>query len=90
MQSYIYPKLLRSEMQQDYATDPALRSQKVNAALLRLSPDELSHLGMRRARQKPKVPYEPFGIAITDSALHVLRSLPSTVSRSALIQNLLR
>lgn len=90
MQSYIYPKLLRSEMRRDYAADPALRSKAVNKALLSLSADKLTHLGMRRARQNPRVPYEPFGVAITDEALHVLRSLPTTVSRSALIQNILR
>ncbi|OCX71657.1 hypothetical protein A6M27_02655 [Acidithiobacillus thiooxidans] len=90
MQSYIYPKLLREEMHADYADNPTLRSKAVNEALLKLSTSDLASMGMRRARQKPRVPYEPFGVAITDDALHVLRSLPPTVSRSALIQSILR
>lgn len=89
MKSYIYPKLLREEMQPLYAADPDARSERVNQALLETDSDGLARMGLRRARQVPKAPYEPFGVAVTDEALRVLRGLPSSVSRSALIQQIL-
>lgn len=89
MKSYIYPKLLREEMQTIYATDPDARAERVNQALLETELDTLARMGLRRARQSPKAPYEPFGIAVTDAALRVLRGLPATTSRSALIQQML-
>ena len=89
MKSYIYPKLLREEMQTLYANNPDARSLRVNQALLDTEPDLLARMGLRRARQSPKAPYEPFGIALGDAAFRVLNSLPSTTSRSALIQQIL-
>ncbi|MBU2833003.1 hypothetical protein [Acidithiobacillus ferriphilus] len=89
MKSYIYPKLLREEMQKRYADDPDARSERVNQVLLETDPDMLARMGLRRARQSPRVPYEPFGVAVTDDALRVLRGLPSSASRSALIQQIL-
>ena len=86
MKSYIYPKLLRDEMRREYAEHPDARSARVNDLLVNTPEDTLMRAGIRRARQSPKAPYEPFGVAITDDAMRVLRELPSTVSRSALIQ----
>ena len=86
MKSYIYPKLLRDEMRLEYADDPDARSARVNDALVKTPVDMLMRAGIRRARQRMKTPYEPFGVAITDDAMRVLQGLPSTVSRSALIQ----
>ncbi|MDD3760636.1 MAG: hypothetical protein PHO57_07375 [Acidithiobacillus sp.] len=89
MKSYIYPKLLREEMQDIYIHDPDARADRVNSGLLEIEPATLASHGLRRARQSPRAFYEPFGIAITDEALRVLRSLPASTSRSALIQWLL-
>jgi hypothetical protein len=86
MKSYLYPKLLREEMNPRYVQDTAARYAAVNEALTQTDRDTLIRMGLRRARQKPKAPYEPFGIALEPDAHRVLSSLPSTTSRSALIQ----
>lgn len=86
MKSYIYPKLLRDDMSSLYVHNPDARSERVNRILLETDQATLARMGLRRARQSPKMPYEPFGVAITDEALRVLRSLPASTSRSALIQ----
>lgn len=90
MQSYIFPKLLRATLHPDCAASPAVRSARVNTTLLNTPKEDLARMGMRRARQIPKTPYEPFIVGVSDEALHVLRSLPSGVSRSALIQKILQ
>lgn len=90
MRSYIYPKLLREDLREPFATNPDARSALVNTALMTTPLEALARMGMRRARTVPKVCYEPFGVSITEEALHVLRSLPQSVSRSALIQQLLQ
>jgi hypothetical protein len=86
MKSYIYPKLLRSELDPRYASSPDARSEAVNTALVETDIDTLTRAGLRRARQRPKVLYEPFGVALGDAALRVMNSLPASTSRSALIQ----
>ena len=86
MKSYIYPKLLREEMNPLYAENPDARSEAVTRALLETDRDTLTRMGLRRARQRPKAPYEPFGIALGDEAIRVMDSLPAATSRSALIQ----
>jgi len=90
MKSYLYPKLLREEMNPRYVRDTAARYAAVNEALVKTDRDTLIRMGIRRARQKPKAHYEPFGIALEADALRVLTSLPPTTSRSALIQQILR
>ncbi len=90
MKSYIYPKLLRDEVHPAYAANPDARSAKVNETLVKTPMDDLMRAGIRRARRNPKTPYEPFGVAIDDAAMRVLQALPSTVSRSALIQWILQ
>lgn len=86
MKSYIYPKLMREDLREVYAVDPDARSDAVNSALLGTPPEVLARMGLRRARQNPKAHYEPFGVSVTDDAMRVLRGLPASVSRSALIQ----
>ena len=90
MKSYIYPKLLRDEMQPKFADNPDARSAQVNDLLVNTPAETLMRAGIRRARQSPKAPYEPLGVAITDDAMRVLQGLPVAVSRSALIQWMLR
>jgi len=90
MKSYLYPKLLRDEMNPRYVRDTAARYAAVNDALVKTDRDTLIRMGLRRARQQPKAHYEPFGIALEPDALRVLSSLPQTTSRSALIQQILR
>ncbi|MHB8249599.1 MAG: hypothetical protein ACYDCX_12050 [Acidithiobacillus sp.] len=86
MKSYIYPKLMREEMNPLYAENPDARYAAVNRALVETDLGTLSRMGLRRARQQPKAGYEPFGVALGDAALRVLDSLPASTSRSALIQ----
>jgi hypothetical protein len=90
MKSYIYPKLLRHEIHPPFADDPDARSERVNKSLMDTDPEILRNLALRRARQRPRVPYEPFGISISEDAMRVLQALPASSSRSALIQHLLR
>jgi hypothetical protein len=90
MKSYLYPKLIREEMDPLYVRDTAARYAAVNEALVKTDRETLIRMGLRRARQKPKAPYEPFGIALEPDALRVLSDLPPTTSRSALIQWTLR
>jgi hypothetical protein len=86
MKSYIYPKLLREELHPGYAESPSARYDAVNRALIETDRDTLTRMGLRRARQRPKTHYEPFGIALSPEAARVLNSLPASTSRSALIQ----
>ena len=86
MKSYIYPKLLREEMNPLYAESPEARYEAVNRALVETDPDTLARMGLRRARQRPKANYEPFGIALEPDAARVLARLSASTSRSALIQ----
>ncbi len=86
MRSYVYPKLMRAELRRIYVTNPDLRSEAVERALLDTDLDTLARQGLRRARQTPKVDYEPFSLALSDKAIAVLRALPASTSRSALIQ----
>ena len=89
MRSYVYPKLMRSTMRPQYVTSPEQRSEAVEQALLDTDLSTLASLGLRRARQTPKADYEPFSLALSDKAIAVLRALPASTSRSALIQRIL-
>ncbi|MGC9217321.1 hypothetical protein [Acidithiobacillus sp.] len=86
MKSYIHPRLLRAEMQPAYVHDPKAREDAVNRVLLGADMDTLMRHALRRARQCPKAPYEPFGIALHPEAAQVLEKLPEGLSQSALIQ----
>ena len=90
MKSYMYPKLLRDEMDPWYVADTEARYAAVNEALVHTDRDTLIRMGLRRPRQTPRANYEPFGIALEAEALKILTSLPPTTSRSALIQQVLR
>lgn len=86
MKSYIYPKLLRAEMDPRFTSDTEARYNAVNAALRALDRETLVRQGLRRARQKRAAGYEPFGVSLDNDSLRVLESLPTSTSRSALIQ----
>jgi len=90
MKSYMYTKLLRSEINPRYVQDADARYAAVNTALVETDRDTLIRMGLRRPRQKEKTLYEPFGVALEVEAIRVLNSLPTTISRSALIQHILR
>lgn len=72
MKSYLYPKLIRDEMDPRYVRDTVTRYAAVNEALVKTDRETLIRMGLRCARQKPKAPYEPFGIALEPDALRVL------------------
>lgn len=89
MKSYVYPKLLRETVAQRYLDDPDARSEAVNRFLHVTPVATLQSLGLRRARQTPKVEYEPFAVTLDAEAMAALDALPKSASKSAIMQHIL-
>ncbi len=91
MKSRIIPRLRRDLMDPLYLEDADARSRRVCEELVRLPVQELRTLGLRRAnRPDPEPPYEPFAVALTPEAAAKLARLPTSVSVSAIVQELLK